>query len=42
MEVNGIVFVTYIKDARKRRVYSGRKKRATGSVYLQGSLYCDG
>ena len=31
----------YIKDTRIRRVYSGRKQKATGFVYLQGSPYRD-
>ena len=31
----------YIKETRIRRKYSGRKQRATGYVYLNGSPYCD-
>ena len=31
----------YIKDTRIRWTYSGRKRRATGYVYLNGSPYRD-
>ena len=31
----------YIKDTRIRRVHSGRKRKATGFVYLKGSPYRD-
>ena len=30
-----------IKDTRIRRTYSGRKRKATGYVYIIGSPYCD-
>ena len=36
-----IVSSPYIKDTRMRRVYPGRKRKATGFVYLQGSSYRD-
>ena len=31
----------FIKDTRIRRTYSGKKRRATGFVYLKGSTYHD-
>ena len=31
----------YIKDTRIRRTYSGRKRKATGYVYITGSPYLD-
>ena len=31
----------YVKDTRIRWTYSGRKRRATGFLYLTGLPYCD-
>ena len=31
----------FIKDARIRRTYSGRKRKAKGCVYITGSPYRD-
>ena len=36
-----VLSAPYIKYARIRRVYSGRKRKATGYVYIQGSPYLD-
>ena len=36
-----IVSAPYIKYTRIWRLYSGRKRKATGFFYIQGSPYCD-
>ena len=36
-----VLKIDYIKDRRIRRTYSGRKRKATGYVFLTGSSYRD-